>query len=292
MDPSRFDTVARHLGYRQPRRPLLALAGAVLAGIGISATPSPDAAGKGKRRCLKNGTRCTFNSGVAGDNCSRCCSGASKRRRAGGRRCTCQATGGACQANKDCCNRDCANNICAVPVLTCGSGGPCRAFRSSESYQGNLGGVLGADAKCQTLADAAGLGGTYIAWISDDGNGFPANRFVQSTTPYVLVEGTQIAANWTALTSGTLDNALSRDEYGVVRDFRAWTDTTADGTPQRYNSNPPRDNCDGWTSNSGDNSGGYYGQADRTDQLWTAGVQGTNNQLCSDSVPIYCFEQG
>ena len=52
-----------------------------------------------------------------------------------------------------------------------------------------MGGVAGADAKCQSLADNANLGGTYKAWISGTTDG-PSKRFEQSgfldSLPYYL----------------------------------------------------------------------------------------------------------
>ena len=41
-----------------------------------------------------------------------------------------------------------------------------RAFVTSQLYNGNMGGLAGADARCQGLADAVGLPGTYRAWLS------------------------------------------------------------------------------------------------------------------------------
>ena len=41
-----------------------------------------------------------------------------------------------------------------------------RVFVSSATYDGALGGHAGADATCQSLATAAALGGTWMAWIS------------------------------------------------------------------------------------------------------------------------------
>ena len=38
---------------------------------------------------------------------------------------------------------------------------------TSSSWNGNLGGLSGADAKCQQAANATGLGGTWVAWLSD-----------------------------------------------------------------------------------------------------------------------------
>src|SRR4051812_26024409 len=81
------------------------------------------------------------------------------------------------------------------PPLACGSGSSC-VFVSSALYSGALGGLSGADSKCQGLAAAAGLPGAYKAWLADT-TGAPISRFVHSTGPYRLVNGTTIAANWT-----------------------------------------------------------------------------------------------
>src|SRR5438445_512912 len=53
-----------------------------------------------------------------------------------------------------------ASNTAPAPV------GPKHAFVSSAIVTGNLGGLTGADALCNDLAKKAGLGGTYVAWIS------------------------------------------------------------------------------------------------------------------------------
>jgi Protein of unknown function (DUF1554) len=71
---------------------------------------------------------------------------------------------------------------CAVP------GGSCTVFVTSQGFNGNLGGLAGADTKCQALADTAGLGGTYKAWLSDSTTD-ARNRLTQATVPYRLVDG-------------------------------------------------------------------------------------------------------
>src|SRR4051794_402552 len=83
------------------------------------------------------------------------------------------------------------------PPVACGSSSSC-VFVSSALYSGALGGLSGADSKCQGLAAAAGLPGSYKAWLADT-TGAPISRFVHSTGPYRLVNGTTIAANWTDL---------------------------------------------------------------------------------------------
>ena len=77
-----------------------------------------------------------------------------------------------------------------------------------------LGGVAGADARCQNLADSAGLLGTFKAWISDDTSD-PLSTFNHSTVPYIMVNGKVVAYNWTDLTNGGyLRNPIEFDEEG------------------------------------------------------------------------------
>lgn len=59
-------------------------------------------------------------------------------------------------------------------------------FVTSETYQGDLGGISGANEKCQELACSAGLVGNYIAWLSDETSN-PANDFVTFRDSYYVV---------------------------------------------------------------------------------------------------------
>src|SRR5207248_2675590 len=68
----------------------------------------------------------------------------------------CGTCGHACKANETC-----TGSACVVMVNK-------RVFVTSVMYDGNLGGLAGADAKCQARATAASLSGTYKAWLSDD----------------------------------------------------------------------------------------------------------------------------
>src|SRR5829696_1025127 len=122
----------------------------------------------------------------------------------------------------------CSGGACFVPA--CGAGGACRVFLSSIRYAGNLGGLSGADAKCQGLADAAGLPGSYQAWLSDSTSS-PSSRFVPSTGPYQLINGTTIAANFTDLVDGTLLAPIDVTETGggVGSSEVTWTHTLSTG---------------------------------------------------------------
>ena len=100
------------------------------------------------------------------------------------------------------CNLANAVNQC-VDIALCTGTGKCSTtvFTTSTTQNGDLGGLSGADALCQDLADSAGLSGTYLAWLADANPGNAPNiRFNQATAPYKLTDFTELAADWTHLT--------------------------------------------------------------------------------------------
>jgi len=154
-------------------------------------------------------------------------------------------------------------------------------FVSSMQFTGNLGGLTGADAKCQSLATAAGLPGTYKAWLSDTLTDVKT-RVTQSTNKYVLIDGTMIAANYTALTSGTIAHAIDRDEHGVHLATDVFTDSNPNGTATEIDL---LFTCNDWTL--GDTVIGEVGRSDVTTKSWTADGDG----LCQSPSSIYCLQQ-
>jgi hypothetical protein len=60
------------------------------------------------------------------------------------------------------------------------------------------------------------LGGTWLAWLSGNG-GSPDSRFFKSQVPYLRLDGAVVAANWTALTDGTLTNPIDDPTYANQR---------------------------------------------------------------------------
>jgi hypothetical protein len=190
-------------------------------------------------------------------------------------------------------------------------------FVSSQLYDGNFGagqrvlGHLEADNRCQALADGAGLGGTFKAWISgrvDTGSGpLPhgaVDRFTQSTMPYKLVNGAKVADNWTDLTDGSLDHAIDLDENGspVGGEARVWTNTRTDGRAwdnSRQCAVGPNIDIPGlwtwscgapsWTAGDCQFQSGKYGLASSTSGSWTGTT--SSNTGCDNQFHIYCFEQ-
>jgi hypothetical protein len=170
-----------------------------------------------------------------------------------------------------------------------------RVFVTSKTYSTNLGGLDGADAKCQAAADAAKLGGTWRAWLGD-GVDSPATRFTPAG-PYQLLDGTVIAADWAELTSGTIRHAIDRTEKGGAppagagcqgvstgSPAGAYTSTNVDGT-----ANTNAASCAGWTYVGSTSSNLGWADPLAKDGTWaTCGL--TGGKVCLWKSSLYCFE--
>lgn len=156
-------------------------------------------------------------------------------------------------------------------------------FVTSTEWQGDLGGLAGADTKCQALAQGAWLTGSYMAWLSD-GTGGPTTRFPASATgfngDFVLVDGPRVVNGWAELTSGALLHAIDRDEQGAPRSSTVWSNTTADGAPRGTS------HCNGWKDGTSGHLG-HLGNSNLTSAKWTD----TGATLyCNNSNALYCVQ--
>ena len=159
-------------------------------------------------------------------------------------------------------------------------------FVTEDFFFGDLGGVTGADAKCQTAANNGGLNGTYKAWISVETSS-PATSFTQSTVPYVTTRGDQVASNWQDLIDGTLTNPINGDEYGsAVPGADVWTNTKADGT---IYSSALTDSCQNFTLSAGYPYTAKVGLASEVDSSWTE--SGFSFECLFGMMRLYCFQQ-
>ena len=174
---------------------------------------------------------------------------------------------------------------CDANTTTGGGGGnDCNTktvFVTNTAYTGSLGGLNGADDKCNTAATNAGLTGYYRAWLSD-GSTSAATRLNHFGYKYQLVNGTDVAYGWTDLIDGSLQNAINKDEYGGTfsANTAVWTNTNSNGSASTNHCST------NWSSTSG--SGGQ-GNIDAT-----TGGEWTNLSIasCSTSgVHLVCLEQ-
>ena len=160
-----------------------------------------------------------------------------------------------------------------------------RVFVSSVEYDGDLGDVAGADAKCATLANKANLPGTFLAWVSaQNPNTAPAMRFMKAMIPYVKANGEKVADDWTDLIDGSLDTPINVYEDGknASGEQQVWTNVAANGTED------PDDiyDCGDWKD---DGIFGSIGNWQKADGGWTN--LDANIHSCGDSRRLYCFQQ-
>jgi cysteine-rich repeat protein len=187
-----------------------------------------------------------------------------------------QANVEACDDGNNVDNDACTNACTATASL--------RIFVSSAVYNGNMGGLGGADMKCKTLAMAAGLGSNWMAWLADGLSG-PSGRFMTKggNTPYVRIDGKQVASSWADLTDLTLMNAVDITEKNqmAAESTHVWTNTNPNGSVDDFNNN-----CGGWFLSNG-NANGNNGLRTAVDAKWSK--EGTDG--CNVANHIYCVEQ-
>jgi hypothetical protein len=156
-------------------------------------------------------------------------------------------------------------------------------FVTSVAFSSDLGGLLGADAKCQAAADASThprvRGRTFRAWLSVRGTA-AKERLLPGTGAYKRPDGAIVVPSFAALVAGDLTNPISHDENdAIVPTGDTWTGTLATGEPDEIY------HCADWSAAG--LYGGRYGDATKQDHGWTE----YNVALCSQTGRLYCFEQ-
>ncbi|MBS3071114.1 DUF1554 domain-containing protein [Candidatus Pacearchaeota archaeon] len=161
-------------------------------------------------------------------------------------------------------------------------------FLSSSQYKGDLGGLVGADLKCNNLAEDSNLEGTYMAWLSssvvDARDRIPQG---EGDLPYVRndAQKTVIADNLNDLLDNTIDNPIRYNEKGVDEfSIDAWTGTDGDGTLYEAFL---IGTCNSWTSSSFFNTA-RHGDSGKVNEGWTS--DGIDD--CNVHNRIYCIQIG
>ena len=182
-------------------------------------------------------------------------------------------------------------------------------FVTSESYTGNLGGLAGADQKCNDLAAAASLSGDYKAWLSD-GIEAPSTRFTQSPdVSYQLVDGTVIAVGYDNVLAPALLAPINLTELGVAKPTNVWTNTSG-GQPAASLGDPcPQPgficggSCNAWTAAVEPDPEGEQGVPYGESTAVSGAIGGGQFEggweftsvypllSCASTAALYCFEQ-
>ena len=180
---------------------------------------------------------------------------------------------------------DAADACAGCASRRCTSGGCDPAvFLTSKEYTGAIGdgGVASADRECAALASAAGVPGTFRAWLATADGASPATRFEhRSIRPYRLLDGTLVAADFAAL-GKTLATTIGLTEKRTAISFAyVWTAAERSGAPIA-----DAGDCLGWTSSDALAMGGS-GESDDASEEWTK----FQDIACSTKARLYCFEQ-
>ena len=166
------------------------------------------------------------------------------------------------------------------------SDGNHRVFVTSNTYNGNLGGISGADSICNTEASSSGLKRTYKAILSSSlSSAFSRLNltgkvyvFSDSETNSVVVNlGTDL---WNTGSGGAdLLSSINIDTNYNVVSLSPWTGTDSDGSITLTG-----DMCQNWTSSSA----AFQGQTGSTSSLNDSWIEGISSN-CNLSRRLYCI---
>lgn len=169
-----------------------------------------------------------------------------------------------------------ANKVVVVPLIKSPPPSTSKLiFVTNGSWTGDLGGLSGADDKCNAEAEARGFSGTFQALLGS-ASGRPETRSIHYPLPYISENGSYLQSGFHDLFNSGPDNPVNPDPY-----TRAWTGLNADGTLSGSD-------CNGWS----DSSTGFRGSTGKVDTIGNAWLNdGGVTYSCSNTLSLYCIEQ-
>lgn len=157
------------------------------------------------------------------------------------------------------------------------------AFVTFETFQGDLGGLSGADGLCKAAAKDAGLTSPdgYQAWLGVSPKS-AASRIPLVEKPYYRLDGEMIAAKKDDLLGGKLLSPIVVTELkSTLMSAPVWTNSSADGSVESLTAD-----CQSFASPSEGELGGV-GLAGKTDAGWTS----LGTSTCDRYRRLYCFSE-
>ena len=151
------------------------------------------------------------------------------------------------------------------------------AFVTSSTFNGDLGGITGADQTCHDHAEAAGLPpNTYVAWLSTPS--INAIDRLGNARGWVRVDGKPLADTLADISAGRMFHPLRVNEFGNF-------DNTSMGYVWTGNINwaGSGDSCSSWTSS--DQGMGEYGTSDGIGYVF----KDFGGLSCRGLARLYCF---
>ncbi len=145
-------------------------------------------------------------------------------------------------------------------------------FVSSATYGGDLGGILGANTKCQTLATAQGFSGTWTAILETSVSPMKSN-LPWNWGQLRRLDGAAVATSWADLWDGSIVNPINVSETLATQNREVWSGGMGNN-----------DACAGFSVNGG----GWVGQGGNSTQS-TAHWLHSGTYNCSEMKSIYCM---
>ncbi|WP_417912312.1 carbohydrate-binding protein [Candidatus Electronema sp. TJ] len=164
-----------------------------------------------------------------------------------------------------------------------------RVFVTAAVVTGSIGGLPGGDALCQSEAEVAGLGGKYMAFLSNGVEPGSTVEWISRNVPdvaYRLPDDTVVADSTAEFLSVNHSAAINRTANGAVvgGDTRVWTGYVHD-SGKMISQPDPATNCSGWTAAIAW-TGGSNGDATRSDYGWF----NSYGTYCTESHHLYCVQ--
>jgi len=160
-----------------------------------------------------------------------------------------------------------------------------RVFVTNEATSSGMGGPTGGDAFCTTLAEEAGIGGSWVAYLSG-GGGNAITRIPDG--PYVRMDGVLIAEDKADLTDGSIAAPININQLGGNTSVWVCTGSSESGVATGP-ATASGGNCQGWTRGCGVCDGDHWyvevGRSWYSSDDWS--TAGWN--FCG-SCHLYCFE--
>ncbi|GMV41687.1 MAG: hypothetical protein AMXMBFR64_34030 [Myxococcales bacterium] len=161
-------------------------------------------------------------------------------------------------------------------------------FTTSATYSGDLGGVAGADAKCQQAGSEGSLsaslapGASWKALLSSKTEGVNAADRLDIVEKVLTLKGIAVASGKADLFDGSISSKIAAStELGTdVSGDEVWTGSQTDGKHQGT-----ANDCAGWTSVS-TSADGMVGLTSSTNSAWIAYSNTTGS--CANLRRLYC----
>jgi hypothetical protein len=153
-------------------------------------------------------------------------------------------------------------------------------FVTQRTVDGNFGGLDAGDAICAAEAADAGLGGSFVAWLSNGLDEFNAkSRFVTDAGWYLTGDGGEVFSGPPAMTNVSAPQVgINRTAYAqIIPVGQVWTGLWGDGLPYGKD-------CAGWTTTQND---GVPGDIGATTTGWT----GAAPDFCTAEKRLICFQK-